>query len=117
LDEELDLLLGTVINSMTRLNLLLYLTERPGEAQSPKDIAAALRRPEALVAQSLAALAQVGLVDQFVLGSGRFIMYGAAEEAHVKEVLARLISLYAGDARSTIVRRVMRLGPGDTRSD
>jgi len=70
-DNELDLLLGTAIDSLLKLDVLLYLQSRPGSVQSSQDIAAQVRRPPYQVSASLDELSQAGLVDRFALGTGR----------------------------------------------
>jgi len=90
LQSELDLLLGTAINSLAKLEALLYLYARPGAVQSAADIAAALRRPTEGLAPELDALAEAGLLDRFPLGTGRHVVYGAAEDEHVQALMSLL---------------------------
>lgn len=90
LQSELDLLLGAAINSLAKLEALLYLHARPGAVHSAADIAAALRRPTESLAPELDALAEAGLLDRFPLGTGRHVVYGAAEDEHVQALMSLL---------------------------
>jgi DNA-binding transcriptional regulator GbsR (MarR family) len=107
---ELDLLLGTAINSLVKLDALLYLHERPGTAQSPDEIAARVQRRADQLEVALRELSEVGLIERFAFGSGRHAVYGASEDAHVQELLVILRERYHRDpeARSQIVRDVMQ---------
>jgi DNA-binding transcriptional ArsR family regulator len=113
-DGELDLLLGRVIDDLVKLNVTLYLHAEEG-AYSPEDIAMQVRRPPETVARALAALAEAGIVERFALGTGRFVMYGASEDAHIAELLDLLDRRYRGDAgsRAEVVRRVLRVAAED----
>lgn len=109
MENELDLLLRTTIDSLVKLEALLYLHARAGAVHTAEELAGTLRRPLDATAAALAELAEVGLVERFALGSGRHVMYGPMEDAHVQEILGRLHSLYHRDpvSRAELVRRVM----------
>lgn len=113
MDEQLDLLLGTAINSLTKLELLLYLHRRPGAVQTSERLAAELRRPVDSVARAVDELAPLGLVDRFALGTGRHVMYGAPDEEHPKRLLELLYERYHRDAesRSELIRRITEPAP------
>lgn len=106
LQSELDLLLRTAIDSLAKLELLLYLHARPATAERPSEIGARLRRPAAEVESALKELAEAGLIERFALGTGRLAIYGPTEDAHVQELLSLLHEQYHGDpqARARIVR-------------
>jgi len=112
MQSELDLLLGTAIDSLAKLEVLLYLHARPGVAQGPKEISGRLRRPRAEIDPALRELAEAGLIERFVLGTGRHVMYGPMEDAHVEEILSLLHKQYHRDsrARGRIVRAVVSRG-------
>jgi DNA-binding MarR family transcriptional regulator len=104
-DNELDLLLGTAIDSLLKLDVLLYLQSRPGSVQSSQDIAAQVRRPPYQVSASLDELSQAGLVDRFALGTGRHVLYGPTEDEHVQEIIDLLHERYRDpETRPRIVR-------------
>lgn len=110
MDNELDLLLGTAINSLVKLDALLYLHSRPGIVQSAADIATQLRRPPQQVSASLDELAHVRLVDRFALGTGRHVVYGPMEDEHVREIIALLHERYRDpETRLRIVRAALQL--------
>ena len=113
MDQELDLLLGTTINSLTKLEILLYLRQRPGAVVTGDKLAAALRRPEEVVASAVEDLASLKLVDRFALGTGRHVMYGAPEEEHSRRVLELLHEHYHRDAgsRSALIQRITQPVP------
>jgi hypothetical protein len=104
-DDELDLLLGTAIDSLVKVDVLLYLHSRPGAVRSAQDIAGHLRRPERHVGSALDELAQAGLADRFPLGTGRHVVYGATEDEHVRGIIALLHQRYRDpDTRVRVVR-------------
>ena len=109
MDNELDLLLGTVINDLMKLNLALYLYEEITGAHSPEEIAAQMRRSPETVARALAELAEAGIVERFALGTGRFVMYGPPEDKHIKDLLDLLQRQYRSEeTRAEVVRKVLR---------
>lgn len=111
MESELDLLLGTAVDSLTKLSVLIHLQEHPGLAQSPDRIAAAVDRPPEVVAAALAELAEGKLVERFPVGSGRVVMYGSSDDKHVQGILELLCRRYnqGGETRAQLVRRVLRL--------
>ena len=126
MENELDLLLRTVIDSLVKLEALLYLHTRSGAVHTAEELAGTLRRPLDATADALAELAEVGLIERFPLGTGRHVIYGPMEDAHVQDILTRLHALYHKDpvSRAELVRRVMgqdergpldeTAGPGST---
>jgi hypothetical protein len=110
-DDELDLLLGTAIDDLTKLVLVLELHSLPGSARSPAEIAAKVHQPEEMVTRALSALAAAGLVEQFRLGTGRLSMYGPSDDEHIRSLLGLLTARYhAGpQSRGQVVRRVLRV--------
>jgi hypothetical protein len=112
MESELDLLLGSVINSLAKLELLLYFHAHPGTAQPPKEIGARLSRPSAEVAQALEELAQAGLVERFPLGTGRHVMFGSSDDPHVQDLIALLAARYRSpETRAGLVRSAMATQP------
>jgi len=104
-DDELDLLLGTAIDSLTKIDLLLHLHSRPGAVRSAEDIAAQLRRPERQVSSALDELSRAGLADRFPLGTGRHVVYGATEDEHVQEIISLLHQRYRDpESRVALIR-------------
>lgn len=111
MDDELDLLLGTAIDSLVKVDVLLYLHSRPSAVRSAQDIAAQLRRPERQVGSALDELSQAGLADRFPLGSGRYVVYGATEDEHVREIIALLHQRYRDpETRVRVVRAATKGG-------
>ena len=112
MDSELDLLLGTVVDSLTKLTLVLTLHEMAGGAESPEEIATKVRESPEAVVRALSELADAGLVERFRLGTGRLTMYGPTEDEHVRALLDLLRARYHGGPRSRgrMVRRILRVG-------
>ena len=110
MQRELDLLLGTAINSLAKLEALLYLQARAGGVHTPAELSQHFRRPVPEVSRALEELSQAGLVERFSLGSGKHVMYGSTEDAHVQELLGLLSEQYSSDpdTRSRIVRQAAR---------
>lgn len=129
MESELDLLLGTAVDSLLKLGILLHLYGAPagptsqqgprsdtraflpGNARLPaagpvpgvasaSEIALQLQRPEDQTAQALEELSQVGLVARFALGTGRHVLYGLPDDSHVQELLALLHDRYHRDQDS-----------------
>jgi len=115
MDNELDILLGTAIDSLVKLDILLYLHARPGAVQKPNDIAERLGRSEDEIARALDGLSQAHLVDRFSLGTGRHVVYGEAEEAYVRHLIGILHDRYrgGGESRAQVVRAATRQGAAD----
>jgi hypothetical protein len=111
MESELDLLLGTAIDSLLKLDILLYLHQRPGSVRSSAEIGVAVRQPEAQVAAALDALARTDLVDRFPIGRGRNVIYGCPEDPHIHELLRLLHQRYHRDpqSRAQLVRAALRL--------
>jgi hypothetical protein len=109
MDTELDLLLRTAIDSLVKLELLIYFHSRPGSVHSPADIGKRLRRPTHEVAQALEELSHLDLVARFALGTGRHVMYGPSDDAHVQSLLGLLQERYTRDSssRAEIVHKVL----------
>lgn len=114
MEAELDLLLGTAIDSLSKLEVLLYFHQRAGAVGSPEQVAAALRRPAPEIAAALEQLASDGLLERFPLGTGRHVIFGATEDTHVKQVLDLLYQRYHEGpvSRSQLVQAVLRAGNG-----
>ena len=115
MDNELDILLGSAIDSLVKLDILLYLHARPGAVQKPNDIAERLGRSEDEIARALDGLSQAHLVDRFSLGTGRHVVYGEAEEAHVRHLIGMLHDRYHRDreSRAQVVRAAALQGAAD----
>ena len=109
MDTELDLVLHTAIDSLVKLELLLYFHSRPGSIQSPAHISERLRRPAHEVARALEQLAQLDLVARFPLGTGRHVMYGPSDDPHVHALLGLLHERYTRDpsSRAQIVQQAL----------
>lgn len=117
MESELNLLLGRAINSLTKLEILFYLRGRPKGVQRAKDIATGMRRDPADVARVLEELARVGLIDRFAIGTGKHVMYGPAEDAHVRDIISLLHDRYHkdGDSRSQLRQDIFgELGPAQS---
>jgi len=110
MDTELDLLLGTAIDSLVKLEVLLYFHQRPGLLQTPADISARLRRALAEVASALQELARNELIARFSLGTGRHVMYGSSEDPHVQALLDFLSQQYHRDpaTRARIIQEIIQ---------
>jgi len=110
METELDLLLGTVIDNLPKLEALLYLHSHPGGAQSADDIAAALHRPVPQVKSALEDLSRAEMIERFSFGTGRHAVYGTTEDPHVQALLGLLHDRSHRDpeARSRIVRQVLQ---------
>ncbi len=110
MDTELNILLGRAIDSLVKLEILLYLHGRKGGAQTTEELGASLRRPLPEVASALDQLARAGLIERFPIGRGRHSVYGTTEDAHVEALLELLSRRYhqGPDARSQLVRQVLR---------
>ncbi len=113
METELDLLLGTVIDSLPKLEVLLYLHSHPGGAQTADVIATALHRPTPQVKSALEDLSRAELIERFSLGTGKHAVYGTSEDPHVQALLEFLHGRYHGDpeTRSRIVRHVLQPRP------
>jgi len=107
---ELDLLLGTAINSLVKLESVLFLHSRPGSVLTPHEISAHLRRPVSEVASALDELSQAQLIDRFSFGTGKHVVYGPTEDGHVSALLDLLHEHYHRDSktRSRIVHQALR---------
>ncbi|UCC68053.1 MAG: hypothetical protein JSV79_13245 [Armatimonadota bacterium] len=110
MESELDLLLGTAINSLVKLEAALFLHSRPGSALAPHDISVHLRRPVSEVTAALDELSQSQLIERFPFGTGRHVVYGPTEDSHVGALLDLLYERYNGDSesRSRVVRQTLR---------
>jgi len=110
MESELDLLLGTAIDSLMKLEILLYFQAQPGVVKRPQEISSELRRSVSEVQGGLDELAQAGLIDRFSIGTGRHVMYGPAEDEHVHRLIDILYERYSRDAasRSQLVRTAVR---------
>ena len=110
MQSELDLLLGTAIDSLVKLEALLYLYQRHGAVHTPDEISARLRCPAHEVSRALEELFQAGLIDRFSLGSGKHAVYGPTEDTHVQALLALLHERYhrGPEARTDIVQKILR---------
>ena len=109
MENELDLLLGTAVNSLAKLEILLYVHQRPGLVQGARDYGAGLRRPPGEVRLALEQLAAAGLLDRFALGTGRHVVYGAPEDEHVRLVLDLLYTRYHREPaeRARVVHQIV----------
>ena len=95
MDHELDLLLGTLVDSLTKLAILLHVYADPVAVFSPEALAAALGRRLEGVRSALPELAEAGLVKRFSVGTGRLAMYSAREDEHLQMLMAGLRERYA----------------------
>jgi len=114
MESELDLLIGTAINSLLKLEVLLYFEDHPGAAQTADEIGVRLSRPREELKTALEELSQAGLIERFALGSGRHVVYGSADDPHVREVLGALEARYRrADSRAGLVRQIVSAGRSD----
>jgi hypothetical protein len=115
MESELDLLLGTVVDTLCKLEVLLYFHHRAGAVGSAEHVGTALGRPVAETAAALAALAKAGLIERFALGTGRHVIYGATEDTRVKDLVALLYQRYhqGGESRSQLLRQILLRSVGD----
>ena len=119
MESELNLLLGRAINSLTKLEMLFYLRGRHKGVQPSKEIATSTRRDPAEVVRALEELAHVGLIDRFAIGTGKHVMYGQAEDAHVRDIISLLHDRYHkdGDSRAQVRQDILgELGPAQSDS-
>jgi DNA-binding Lrp family transcriptional regulator len=115
MDSELDLLLGTAIDNLLKLEILLFLHARPGSVLRPEEIAQRVRRSEPEVAQALNGLAEAGLIERFTLGTGRHAVYGPSEDDHVRRIIEVLHERFNRDpeTRGRLVRSALRVSSED----
>jgi predicted transcriptional regulator len=115
MDNELDLLLGTAIDSLVKLEIILLFHARPGTVSRPEDMAGRFRRPQAEVVLALDQLAEAGLIERFVLGSGRHAVYGPSDDDRVGAVIEVLNERYNrnSDTRAEVVRSALRVSAPD----
>lgn len=115
MDSELDLLLGTAIDSLLKLEILLFFHARPGSVLRPEEVAQRVRHSELEVAEALNRLAEAGLVQRFALGTGRHSVYGPSEDDHVCGIIEVLHERFNGDAetRGRLVRSALRVASED----
>jgi DNA-binding transcriptional ArsR family regulator len=111
MDNELDLLLGTAIDSLVKLDILLLFHARPGSVSRPEEVARQVGHPETEVSQTLDQLSEAGLVERFVLGSGRHAVYGPSDEDRVRGIIAAIKERYDRDpsTRAGLVRDILRV--------
>jgi len=100
MESELELLLGTAIDSLVKVEILLYIQERPEALLTAKDISSRLRRLAREVDRALVELSDVGLIERFALGSGRHVVYGLTEDEHIRGLLNALGERYRSDSES-----------------
>ncbi len=114
MDHELDLLLGTVIDSLAKLMILFHLLDRDAAVLTPEAIATGVGRQPEPVARALAELAEAGLVKQFQVGRGRNVLYRGGEDAHVRSLVAQLRTRWeeSAESRAEVMRKVLRGTPG-----
>lgn len=112
MEAELDLLLGTVIDSLMKVRLLLDLYHRPEAIESASVIAQRVGSQEPQVRVALEQLTEAGLVERFALGTGRLVVYGTSEDEHVREIMVHLRQRHTGaeEVRGRMVRQVLRTG-------
>ncbi len=108
MENELDLLLGTAIDSLPKLEILVSFIRDPEGVRSAGEIGTQLRRPVGEVTAALEDLSQAGLVDRFPLGTGKHVLYGPRNEKHVRELLGILLERYQDPAgRARILRETL----------
>ncbi len=113
MDNELDLLLGTLIDSLAKVMILFHLQDGAAAVLSPEAVAQAIgRRPEP-VARALTELAEGGLVQRFAVGTGRIVRYSASEDRHVQSLLKLLRTRWeeSTEGRAEVMRKVLRTPP------
>ncbi len=118
MDNELDLLLGTAIDSLVKLDILLFFHARPNAVSRPEEVARKVGRSETEVSQALDNLSEAGLVERFVLGSGRHAVYGPSDEDRVRGIVEAIKERYDRDpnSRSGLVRDILRISSEEPRS-
>ena len=98
MESELDLLLGTAIDSLPKLEILFHLIRSPGGVRTAREIGAQLRRATPQVERALEELSQAELVDRFAIGTGKHVLYGCRDDRHVQELLQLLHARYQDPA-------------------
>ena len=118
MESELDILLGRAIDSLPKLEILVYFLEGGDSVQSPAQVGVQLRRPTKEVAAALEELAHAGLVDRFALGTGRHVLYGARNDTHIRQLLQVLYTRYQDpSARRQLLQHALgQGGSGDSDS-
>ena len=115
MEHELDLVLGTVIDSLAKISMLFFLRERPATAVTPDVIASHVGRQPEHVRYALEQLGEAKFVTRFPVGRGRIVLYGPAEDARILEMIELLYSRYhESDARrAEIMRKVLHRRNGE----
>ena len=111
MENELDLLLRTAIDSLPKLEILIHFIRDSGAVRTAAEIGVHLRRPADEVTKALEELSQAGLIDRFALGTGKHVLYGPRDDNHVRELLQLLYTRYqTPTGRVQLLREAMGQG-------
>ena len=108
MDYELNLLLGTALDSLTKVAVLLRLNRQTEAVFSPEALAVAMHRKPEEVQLALEQLAEAGLVKRFAVATGRYALYSAREDERLRALIGRLQTCHdeRGESWAAVVRRV-----------
>jgi hypothetical protein len=111
MDEDLAAIMQRGIDSLVKLELLLFFDSNPDLVDTAQAIAARLARDMRDVKFALRALAASDLVNRFELGAGRYVLYSRVESHHTRASIRRLSEVYHGDeqGRIEIIKKLMGL--------
>jgi hypothetical protein len=105
------LLLEQVIDDLVKLETVLFFHRCPSLIESADGVAHRLQRKKREITAALEALAASGLLERFVLGEGRHVIYSFTEDPRLQEAVSRLSRYFHEDPRLRveIVKHIMGL--------
>ena len=109
MDEEVKILLKEAVRNLVSLEVTLFFHSHPEEANDLADLCRRMGCDPSALAQALQDLAEVGIVERFRLGEGRYEIFSYTRNLRLRSVVARLSRYYHDDpkSRSEILQHII----------
>ncbi len=109
MERELQEFLDGVIDSLIKLEIVLFFHSNPGTIDTPQGISMRIYRNCDLTASALRDLGSAGVLDCVTLGAGTYQLYSLTQSKDVLSVIELLDQRYHSDrtAMLDIIRRFL----------
>jgi len=109
MDEEVKDLLRRAMKDLVSLEVTLFFHSHPEHVDSQEGLCRRLACEPAAIARALERLAQVGIVERFQLGGGRYEVYSYTHNPDLRSAVRRLSSYYHDDpvSRAEIIQHII----------
>lgn len=111
MQDQLQAFLDNVIDSLIKLEIVLFFHGNPGTIDTPQGVAMRIYRNSDVTTKALEELCAKGVLDCAHLGAGKYQLYSLSQDASVLKNISLLDECYHGN-RKVMLEIVKRFLPG-----